>query len=134
MRTLNFALLLCLLGLVPAVSANADICDDIDDLSNAWASIADALEETADEDVGDLDVRRLERDVNALLPGTEALGEYRADEGSRDEQDIGNDLLDLIDDLYDVDGDDLAAYLVDRIDDLVDCLDFTVDYCDAVNE
>ena len=134
MRPLIFCLLLSLFGLGSGAQAQGHICDDIDDLADDWADIADALEETAGEDVGDLDLDRLERDVNALVPDTESLGEYLIDEGTRKERRIGNDILDLLDGITDVDGYDLAAYMVDRIDDLVDCLDFTVDYCDAINE
>lgn len=114
--------------------ASADLCDTINDLADDWADVADALEETAGEDVGDLDVPRLERDVNALLKPTEDLGDALIDLGNADEEELGEDLLDMTDELYDVDGDDLAAYLVDRIDDIVDTIDDVVDYCDVVNE
>ena len=134
MRSLIFCLLVALLGLAPSAHAQGHICDDVADLADDWADVADALEETAGTDVGDLDLDRLERDVNALLPDTESLGEYLVDEGSRKEQRIGNEILDMVDGVHDVDGDDLAAYMVDRIDDLVDSLDYTVDFCDAVNE
>jgi hypothetical protein len=123
-----FVVLMVATGLAPVVAA--DICNDINDLSNGWNAIANALEQNADEDVGDLDVAALERDVNALLGPTERLGEALVDLGNRDEEDLGNDLLDVVDDLVDVDGNDLAAYLVDVIDDLVTTLDDVVDYCD----
>ena len=121
----------CLLLALPAA---ADFCDDIDDVTSAWAEIADALEETAGEDVGDLDLPRLERDVNRLLPATESLGEALVDLGDADEEELGDLLLDTTDDLRDVDGDDFSAYLVDRIDDIVDTLDEIVDYCDLVSD
>lgn len=138
MRTLKtgavmMAILLAMTGLAPA-ARGGNFCDDINDVADGWAAIADALEVDAGEDVGDLDVKSLERDVNALLPGTDALGKALVDVGNRDEEDMGADLLDLIDDLHDVDGDDMAAYLVDVIDDLVGTLDDIVDYCDQVNE
>lgn len=132
MRTLPF-LVLALLALTPA-AVHADICDDINDIAEGWNAIANALEETAGEDLEDLDLDRLRRDVNDLLPGTQTLGEYLVDEGNAGEQDLGNDLLDAIDELFDVETDDYAAYLVDRIDDVVDSLDATVDYCDVVTE
>ena len=116
--------------LAPAM-VSADICSDINDLSNGWNAIANALEQTADEGVGDLDVAALERDVNTLLDPTETLGSALVELGDRNEEDLGNDLLDMVDDLVDVEGDDLAAYLVDVIDDMVDSLDNVVDYCDA---
>ena len=123
-------LLLALLLLAP-VTAHADACDDLNDVANGWNAIANALEVDADEGIEDLNMGRLRRDVDELLPGTERFGEYLVDEGNADEQDLGNDLLDAIEDLYDVDTDDYASYLVDRIDDIVDILDDTVDYCDA---
>ena len=114
--------------------AFADVCDDIDDLAESWAVIADALEETAGEDVGDLDVPRLERDVNRLLAPTEALAQALIDLGNIDEEEMGGTLLGLVDNLADVTGDDMAAYLVDRIDDLTIALDDVIDYCDQVVE
>lgn len=120
--------------LLLAAPALADFCNDINDVSNAWAAIADALEEDAGEDVGDLDVDRLVRDVDELLPATEILGEALIDLGNAEEEELGDFLLDTTDDLRDVEDDDLAAYLVDRIDDIVDALDDIVDYCDDVNE
>ena len=107
-----------------------DICDDIDDIAEAWAAVADALEETADEDLDDLDVPRLEKDVNELLEPSNLLGEALIELGNDDEVEMGDLLLDVLEELYDVEGDDFAAYLVDRIDDIVDIMDFIVEYCD----
>ena len=123
--------LLCLLVAAPAV---ADVCNRINTLANDWNDVGNALEEDAGEDVGDLDVKRLERDVDALLGPTEDLGDDLIDLGNSDEVEMGEILLDFTDDLVDVDGDDMAAYLVDRIDDIVDALDDVVDYCDSVTE
>lgn len=128
----RLTLLLALLVLAPA--AHADICDDINDIANGWNAIANALEDSADEGLEDLDLERLNRDIQALLPGTESFGEYLVEEGNAVEQDLGNDLLDSIEDLYDVETDDYASYMVDRIDDIVDSLDQTTDFCDVVNE
>lgn len=127
------ALPLTLILLAPAV-AGADICDDIDTVADGWAAVADTLEETAGEDVGDLDVPRLEHDVNALLDPTHTLGAALVEQGNEDEQELGHAILDMVAELHDVTGDDLAAYLVDRIDDIVDTLDEVVAYCDDVNE
>lgn len=132
MRALT-TLTLTLLLLAP-VAALADVCNDINDVANGWNAIANALEDSGDDGLEDLDLDLLRRDVDALLPGTEKLGEVLIDEGNADEQELGNDLLDSIDDLYDVETDDYASYLVDRIDGVVDVLDATVDYCDVVNE
>lgn len=107
-----------------------DICDDIDDVANAWNDVANALEETADEEVGDLDVDRLEKDVNALLEPSSLLADALIELGNDDEVAMGELLNEVLDELYEVDGDDYAAYLVDRIDDIVDVMDFIVDYCD----
>ena len=107
-----------------------DICDDIDDIANDWNDVANALEETADEEVGDLDVPRLEKDVNALLEPSSLLADALIELGNEDEVAMGELLNEVLDELYEVDGDDFAAYLVDRIDDIVDVMDFIVDYCD----
>lgn len=132
MRSLSILLLTWVL-LAPS-AAMADVCDDVNDVANGWNAIANALEDSADEDLESLDLEALRDDVDALLPGTESLGEFLVDEGSAREQDLGNDLLDTLDELYDVDTDDYASYMVDRIDDIVDSLDQTVDFCDAVVE
>ena len=128
----QLTLVLALLVLTPA--AYADICDDINDIANDWNAIANALEVDADEGLEDLDLNRLRKDVEALLPGTEEFGEYLVEEGNATEQELGNDLLDAVEDLYDVETDDYASYMVDRIDDIVDSLDGTVDFCDVVTE
>ena len=125
-------LLLALLILAPA--AHADVCDDVNDIANGWNEIANALEEDAGEGLEDLDLDRLRRDVDDLLPGTESFGEFLVAEGDARERQLGNNLLDSIEDLYDVDTDDYASYLVDRIDDIVDDLDDTADFCDFVSE
>ena len=127
------SLLLALLLLAPA-TLHADICDDINDIANAWNAIADTLEVDAEEDLEDLDLDLLRTDVKDLLPGTESFAEYLIDEGNAKEQKLGDNLLDSIEDLYDVETDDYASYLVDRIDDIVDTIDDVVDYCDVVNE
>ena len=129
-RSLRLVGLLALL-LLATPAAHADICEDVNDLANAWNAVANALEQDASEDVGDLDVERLENDVNALLDPTQTLGEALIDMGNDTEAEIGNDLLEIVEDMLDVAGDDLASYLVDVIDDLVDTLDGAVDYCDA---
>ncbi|MEM7582979.1 MAG: hypothetical protein AAF560_06340 [Acidobacteriota bacterium] len=125
--------LLAILCLLPVGAAQADVCDNIDDLATGWASIADALEQDADAEIADLDLDKLERDVDTLMPWTEGLGEDLADFGNRREEKMGEDLLDFIDALYDVDGDDYTAFLVDRIDDVVDMIDHIVDYCDSLD-
>ena len=129
---IRLTLLLALLAL--ATAAHADVCDDINDIADGWNAIAEALEDDAEEGLEDLDLNRLRRDIDALLPGTESFGEYLVEEGNAREQELGNDLLDSIEDVYDVETDDYASYMVDRIDDIVDSLDETVDFCDAVSE
>ncbi len=129
-----FALSFLLLTLGAPTSAEALVCDDpmgicedINEVSNGWNAIANALEENAEDDLEDLDVESLVDDVNVLLEATELLGEALVEIGNEDEEELGGDLLDVIDDLYEVEGDDMAAYLVDIIDDIVDAI---VDYCD----
>ena len=134
MRNRNFIVTLSIACLLLAGPALADVCDNIDDLADGWAAIADALEADAGEEIEDLDVDRLERDVETLLPWTEGLGEDLADFGNLQEEEMGEDLLDVVDELREVEIDDYAAYLVDRIDDIVDCMDHIVDYCDRVND
>ena len=131
MRPLVLILLCALLFATPS-AVEAEVCNTINDLSNAWNSIANALEESSGDDIEDLDVDRLAGDVNTILPSTEELGDFLVEEGNDEENALGNDLLDMVEELYDVEGEDMAAYLVDRIDDIVDVLDDTVDYCDAV--
>lgn len=129
----SLPLALVLTFLAP-VAASADICDDIDTVSNGWAAVADALEETAGEDLGDLDVPRLEKDVNTLLDPTQTLGAALVELGNEDEEALGGELLAVVEELHDVTGEDLAAYLVDRIDDIVATLDDVVAYCDEGDE
>ncbi|MEM7356559.1 MAG: hypothetical protein AAF657_37430, partial [Acidobacteriota bacterium] len=80
MRSLSILLLTWFL-LAPG-AAMADVCDDVNDVANGWNAIANALEDSADEDLESLDLEALRDDVDALLPGTESLGEFLVDEGS----------------------------------------------------
>jgi len=122
------------LGLcLAAPMVQADVCNDLNAIANGWNDIANALERDAGEGIENLDVDRIRSDVDDLLPLTESFGEYLAAEGSGSERILGANLLNSIDWLYDVDTDDFAAYLVDRIDDIVDDLDETVDYCDSLD-
>ncbi len=134
MRRTMLIWVLSILCLAPTIQADPQICDIIDDLADGWAGVADALELDADEEVGDLDVRALRSDVNALLPATEDLGELLLDFGDPYEEEMGDDLLYVVEEVYDVREGDFAAYLVDRIDDVVDSMDHIVGYCDYVNE
>ena len=124
--------ILCLALLAPA--AGAELCDDISTIADGWNAVANALEETSGEDVGDLDVERLESDVNTLLDPTQTMGEALVEVGNADEVEMGNELLEVVAELHQVDGNDLAVYMVDVIDALVDTMDDIVAYCDAVNQ
>jgi len=119
-------LCLCLSISATAATVDAQVYNDMNTVSNGWNDIADALEETAGDDIGDLDIARLENNVNTLLGPTEKLGVALVEYGNVDEQAIGEGLPDVTGEVYDIDGDDLAAYLVDVID-------VVVDYCDASN-
>ena len=130
-RMIPCLLLVLALAFCHVPAAAADVCDVINDLANDWNSLANDLEFYAGHDVDDLAIRRLEREVNDLYLPTEALGEDLVDLGNRREEKLGHRLLGEIDDLDDVRGRDLVAYLVDRMDDIVDALDRVVDYCDA---
>jgi len=127
----SFAVLFVTFTAPASAAAGQNICEDINAVSNGWNAVANALEEAAGDDLGDLDVESLASVVNELLEPTGLLGEVLAEEGDEGEQELGEDLLDIIDEMLEVDGDDLAEYLVDVIDDLVDTLDEVVDYCDA---
>ena len=120
--------------LVFAPAVGADVCDSINSVANGWTEVANALDNSDEGELADLDVPRLERDVNALLDPTETLGELLVEEGNADEEELGNEILDYVDELRDVEGDDVVSYLVEVIDDIVDTLDDVVDYCDEMNQ
>ena len=128
LKSLAATRVLCRRLSIPATAATVDaqIYNDMNTVSNGWNDIADALEETAGDDIGGLDIARLEKNVNTLLGPTEELGVALVEYGKVDEQAIGEGLPDVTGEFYDIDGDDLAAYLVDVID-------VGVDYCDASN-
>lgn len=128
-----FAVLVGIMALC-AAPAMADICNDINDVSNGWAAVANALDNSGEVELEDLDIEALEDDVNALLGPTENLGNFLVEEGNEHEEDLGNEILDYVDDLYDTEGDDFVSYLVEIIDDIIGTMDDVVDYCDVVTD
>ena len=91
-----FALSFLLLMLGAPTSAEAlvcddptGICDDINEVSDGWNAIANALEENAEDDLEDLDVESLVDDVKVLLEATELLGEALVEIGNEDEETLG---------------------------------------------
>ena len=126
------AMMPCLLFLAyGAASAGAGVCDDVDAVSERWLDVADALEEESGDKTAELDLARLERDVNVLLDPTERLGDGLVELGTPGEEALGNKLREMMAELREVETGDRALYLVDQIDDLVAALDDIVTYCDG---
>lgn len=105
-----------------------DICEDINDLSNGWNEIANMLAEG--EEVEDFDAEAFDSAVQTMLEATVLLGAALVEAGNEDEQVLGSNLLDVIAEADEIGEEELEAYIVDILDDLVDALDAIVDYCD----
>jgi hypothetical protein len=131
---MTFVLFLVLMLVGPASSYAAtcyppmDICEDINDLSNCWNEIANRLAEG--EEVEDFDAEAFDAAVQTMLEATVLLGAALVEAGNEDEQVLGSNLLDVIVEADEIGAEELEAYIVDILDDLVDALDAIVDYCD----
>ncbi len=110
--------------------AKADICDDINDLANAWNEIANFLNEHEDEGFSEADANEIDKLVNLALEPTQNLGEALTKLGDEEEVQLGHELLQYVHELHNRRHGDLVSYLVDVIDDITDTLDGVVDYCD----
>ena len=122
---------LCLAVSFFVVPAKADICDDINDLSNVWNEIANVLHEAEGEGVSGEDAQRLDELLDAVLDPTQTLGAALTELGNEDEEELGHQLLQYVHELRARQSGDMVAYLVDVIDDITDALDAVTDYCDA---
>ncbi len=110
--------------------AKADICDDIDDLANAWAEIANFLNEHEDDGFTEAEANEIDKLVNVALQPTQDLGEALTKLGDDAEVQLGHELLQYVHELHNRQHGDLVAYLVDVMDDITGTLDAVVDYCD----
>ncbi len=110
--------------------AKADICDDINDLANAWNEIANFLNEHEEEGFSEADANQIDKLVNAALQPTQDLGVALTKLGDEEETQLGHELLQYVHELHNRQHGDMVAYLVDVIDDITDTLDAVVDYCD----
>lgn len=119
---------LWLITLLVPMAANADICDDINDVANGWNDVANLVEEYgSDQPLTRAEERQLTDLVVALREGSEALVYLLRTQGDDYEVRLGADLADSLDDVYGARHD---ITLVDSIDDVVDTMDAVVDYCD----
>jgi hypothetical protein len=129
LKSLAATTVLCLCLSIPATDASvySQIYNDMNTVSNGWNDVADALEETAGDDIGNLDIARLESKRKTRLGPTQELSVALVEYSHVDEQAVGEGLPDVTGEFYDIDGDDLEGSLVDVID-VVD------DDCDASND
>ena len=111
-----------------ACKLKVDICDDIDAISTAWHEIANALDEA--EDLDDLDLELLSEDMDELFETTVLIGTFLSESEDEEEMELGIELLETMVYRADVEEDDLVSYLVDIMDDIVETMDWIVEYCD----
>ncbi len=130
MRINRLSLVLPVLCAFLVIPAKADICDDINDLANAWTEIANFLNEHEEEGFSESDAREIDKLVNLVLQPTQDLGEALTKLGDEEEVQLGHELLQYVHELRGRQHGDMVAYLVDVMDDLTDTLDAVVDYCD----
>ncbi len=122
---LSIALLL--FAALPAM-ARSEACGRIDKLAKGWDGIAETLD-SAGAALAGLNVSRFEKRVIKLLDPTEEIGLILLDHGSTHEQHLGDMLLEVTDELYEVQGDELTAYLDDTMDDIVEAVEDIVEHC-----
>lgn len=127
MRTI---LLSAVLVLASPLAVTAEICDDVNELSNTWNELANFMHEHEGDGFTDEEANHVDDAIEALQEPTRVLGTALSELGDEDDAEIGDTLLDYSDELDERKRGDLVAYLVDVIDDVVDTLDEAVDYCD----
>lgn len=130
MKKLVWLLLATTLAL--PVSA-AQICEDIDTISDGWNEVSTFIDEKQDDGLSDEEQTALVELSGALGEGTAALAQALLEAGNDDEKKFGRALDGYIDEIVRLDGDAEADYLVEIIDEMVGTLDEVVAYCDKVN-
>jgi hypothetical protein len=113
--------------------AAAELCEDIDTISDGWHEVAKFIDEKQDDGLSDEEETSLVELSEALGEGTGALAAALLEHGNDDEKKFGRKLDGYMDEIVRLSGDEEAAYLVDIIDEMVSTLDEVVAYCDKVN-
>ncbi len=121
---------LCLVLSLFMAPAKADICDDINDLSNVWNDIANFLHEHEEDGFSEEEANQLDELVDTALDPTQTLGKALTELGNEDEAELGHQLLQYVHELRARRHGDMVSYLVDVMDDITDSLDAVTDYCD----
>ena len=117
-----------LAALVVAPLAFADICDDVNEVANAWNDVANFVHQYGDEELPDDAYSELRDAVNELAEGTFVFAEALQEYGDDQEVQLGGQIHDAMGAVYNANGSDEAVYALDN---LVEVIDRTTDYCDA---
>jgi len=123
---------LCVLTVVlvlAPMTAVADICEDVNDISNGWNELANAIDEMDLAALTEADAETIDAGIEEAYDSTETFANLLEDDGNAKEARLGRNLNAALDDLYDTQDSGIDE-IVDAMDSVVDVLDEIVDFCD----
>ena len=116
-----------LLALTTPLFANADMCEDINDMANGWNDMANGVEDIDLYALTRREIREIDDAIEMAFDATQEFADLLQDEGSRRERRLGGELEDALD--YLDEAEDIEE-TVESMDLVVDALDDLTDYCD----
>lgn len=125
----RLAILFFIVALMTPMMAAANICEDINDMANAWNDVANMVDGSDPGDYTEAEAQEIGQAVEEMYESTYDFAEILMDQGNDDEADLGEDLSIALDDLYNSEGID---EIVDSMDYVVDAIDNITDYCDSL--
>ena len=127
-------LLSCALLLALPLSASAEeICESVNDVSNAWNSLANLINEAKDDGFSDTEVDEIEGVVSELTSGSAELAGLLQGAGNDHQIALGNQLEAVLTEVENLDDEDEVNYIVGALDGVTATLDAATDDCDAAH-
>ena len=124
---LSCALLLTL----PFCASAAEICEDVNDVSNAWNELANLINTTQGEGFSDDEVAKIEGVVAGMTEGSAVLAGLLQGAGNDHQAALGNQLEAVLTELENLDGEEEVNYIVGAVDSVTATLDTVTDDCDS---
>lgn len=125
--------LLCcaLLLLLPVCAPAAEICEDVNDVSNAWNELANLVNTTQGEGFTDEEVDAVEAVVAGLTEGSAVLAGLLQGAGNDHQVALGTQLEAVLIQIENLDDEEEVNYIVGAVDSVTATLDAVTDDCDS---
>jgi hypothetical protein len=121
-----------LFALPLSVSA-AEICEDVNDISNGWNELANLIDQTQGDGFSEEEVGEIDSAVGDMTEGTATLAGLLQGAGNADQQALGNELEGVLTEFAGLTGEAEVDYAVSVIDQVTSTLDAVTDDCDAAH-